>query len=98
MKRFILATIAATTLGCGPMQPIPVGAKPTEAQAAAWSIANVFCSARASGADFNQALRTAFTSSADLWGRVVYAPGFSQLAAVAIVRRCEALAKPSVSI
>lgn len=98
MNRFILATIAATTVGCGPLQPIPANANPADQQAAAWGLANVFCTARANGVSFTAALRTAFISSEQVWGRRMYAPGFSQLAAAAIVTRCESMAKPPTSI
>jgi hypothetical protein len=98
MKRFLLTAMAATTLGCGPLQPIPANARANDYQAAAWSFASVFCNARGSGVPFDMAMRTAFVSAQELWGSRVLAPGFSQLAAAAIYARCEGLAKPPTTI
>lgn len=98
MKRFLLASLVATTLGCGPLEPIPAAARATDEQAAAWSMSNVFCAARTSGVPLEMALRAAYRSTKELWGARIDTAGFPDLAAMAILARCPALTRPSTSI
>ena len=98
MRRILLASLIATTVGCGPLEPIHAAARATDEQAAAWSLSNVFCAARAAGVPVEMAIRAAYRSTKDLWGPRIDTATFPEMAATAIFARCPALTMQPTSI